>query len=154
MNGNVTEIRSRTAAAISTAEDAGLSIVVPFTTPKQTRAALKHAAEMSSGLNGTIRLIDAVAIPIQRPISEPQVNGKFLKRRLEEMAEETGMPVHVDIVYTRDRMECLSRCLGVHSLVVIALRSLWWPSFERKLARFLRRAGHDVVLISRDATRS
>src|SRR5215475_3691590 len=100
MNGNVTDIRSRTAVAISTSEDARLSIVVPFTTPNRTRFALKHAAEMSSGLNGTIRLIDAVAVPIQRPISEPQVNGKFLKRRLQEMAEETGILVHVDIVYT------------------------------------------------------
>ena len=149
MKGNLKTMSTRVPAAPDAIEEKTLFIDVPYTTPNGTRVALKHAAEMSSGLNGAILLIDAVVVPVQRPISEPQVNGEFLERRLREIAEESVIPVQVEIVYTRDRLLAFNRSLRPNSLVVIAAGSRWWPSIEREYAHFLTRAGHDVVLVSR-----
>jgi hypothetical protein len=127
-----------------------LSIVVPYTTPELTLAALKHAGAFSNGLNATVRIIDAQVVPVHRPLGEPPVNREFQKNRLREIAEKAAMPVQVEIIYTRDRMECFRRMVDGRSLIVIASRTAgvpWWPTAEKKLARMLLRAGYDVVLV-------
>jgi hypothetical protein len=45
----------------------------------------------------------------------------------------------------RDRVETLRKVLKPHSLVVIGGRRSWWPTPENRLARQLRRSGHEVV---------
>src|SRR6516162_4155201 len=86
-----------------------LSIVVPFTTPELTKAALKHAATLSTGLNAAIRLIDAQVVPMQCALNEPPVNREFHANQMRLIAEEAGMPVQVEIIYTRNRMEAFLR---------------------------------------------
>jgi hypothetical protein len=130
-----------------------LSIVVPYTTPELTKAALKHSASLSAGLNATIRLIDAQVVPVQRPLNEPPVNREFSVKRLREIAEEAGMTVQVEVIYTRDRMECFRRTVGAGSLIVITAGIPLWPTVEKKLARSLLKAGYDVVLVPRAQAR-
>ena len=49
------------------------------------------------------------------------------------------------IYLCRDRVETLTAVLSPHSLVVIGGRKRWWPTAEKRLARKLRRAGHEVI---------
>ncbi len=109
MKSNLTTTQGFKTTVPASVVETRLSIVVPYTTPELTKAALKHAATLSAGLNATIRLIDAQVVPVQRPLNEPPVNREFSVKRLREIAEEAGMPVQVEIIYTRDRMECFRR---------------------------------------------
>jgi hypothetical protein len=129
-----------------------LSIVVPYTTPDLTKAALKHASTLSAGLNASIRLIDAQVVPVQRPLNEPPIDREFHVDRLRSIAEEAGMAVQVEIIYTRDRLECFRRKVRAGSLIVVATGAAGiplWPTAEKKLARSLLRAGYGVVLVPR-----
>jgi hypothetical protein len=51
----------------------------------------------------------------------------------------------VRIYLCRDRVEALTAVLRPHSLIVIGNGGSWWPSEEKRMARKLRRAGHEVV---------
>jgi hypothetical protein len=125
-----------------------LSIVVPYTTPELTRAALKHSAVFGSELEAQIRLIEVHVVPFACPLDRPAVSSQHLERRLRGLAEESPRLVRVELIYTRDQTQTLRKILKPHSLVVIAANRWRWPSAERKLARFLRRAGHDVMLLT------
>jgi hypothetical protein len=124
-----------------------LSIVVPYTSVELTLTALRHAAVLSAGLNAAVRLIDAQVVPVQRPLSEPPVSREFQMNRLRMLAQESRLDIQVQIIYTRDRLECFRRMVEKGSLIVIAAGTSWWPTAEKKLARLLLKAGYDVVLV-------
>jgi nucleotide-binding universal stress UspA family protein len=153
MKSNLTTTQGFKTAVSTSVVETRLSIVVPYTTPELTKAALTHAAILSAGLNATIRLIDVQVVPIQRPLNEPPVNREFSVKRLREIAEEAGIAVQVEIIYTRHRMECFHRTVEAGSLIVIAAGLPLWPTAEKKLARSLSKAGNDVVLVQRAQAR-
>jgi hypothetical protein len=156
MKSNLTTTQGFKTAVPTSVVETRLSIVVPYTTPELTKAALTHAAILSAGLNATIRLIDVQVVPIQRPLNEPPVNREFSVKRLREIAEEAGMAVQVEIIYTRNRMECFYRTVEAGSLIVVATGAAGmplWPTAEKKLARSLSKAGYDVVLVPRAQAR-
>ena len=126
-----------------------LTIVVPYTNPDLTSAALKHAASLSTGLNASIRLIDAQVVPMQFPLNRPPVNRKFHANRMRAIAKKAGIPVRVEIIYNRNRMESFLRMVEAGSLIVVAAGLPLWPTAEKKLARSLLKAGYDVVLVPR-----
>jgi hypothetical protein len=154
MKSNLTTKQGFRTTVPASVVETRLSIVVPYTTPEWTKAALKHAATLSAGLNAAIRLIDAQVVPVQRPLNEPPVNRDFSVKRLREIAEEAGMAVQVEVIYTRDRMECFRRTVEAGSLIVIMAGMPFWPTAEKKLARSLLKAGYDVVLVPRAQARS
>ena len=125
-----------------------LSIIVPFTTPKLTKLALERAVAFGKGLKARIRLIDAQVVPFPCPLSEPPINRGFLVNRLHDLSQGNGVPVQAELILTRDRMRALSNALQPGSIVVIGTTSTWFPSAERKLARFLTRADHNVMLFA------
>ena len=153
MKSNLTTTQGLKTKAPAGVVETRLSIVVPYTTPELTIAALKHAASLSAGLNAAIRLIDAQVVPVQRLLSEPPVHREFSVKRLRGIAEQAGMPVQVELVYTRDRTECFRRMVEAGSLIVIAAGMPLWPTAEKKLARSLSKAGYDVVLVPRAQAR-
>jgi len=153
MKSNLTTTQGFKTTVPASVVETRLSIVVPYTTPGLTKAALKHAATLSTGLNAAIRLIDAQVVPVQRPLNEPPVNREFHVNRLRVIAEAAGMPVQVQVIYTRDRMECFRRTVEAGSLIVITAGLPLWPTAEKKLARSLLKAGYDVVLVPRARTR-
>jgi hypothetical protein len=123
-----------------------LSVVVPYTTPQLTRAALRHSA-VCSDLDIQVCLVDIQVVPFPRPLDEPPINKEFSEHRLHDLFEESGLSGQTSVLYARDRLEGYRRMLEPKSLVVLATKKRWWPTRERRLARALSKAGHQVMLL-------
>ena len=123
-----------------------LRIVIPYTTPELTQAALRHAA-VCTDLDVHVSLVDIQAVPFPCPLDTPPVDKKFSEQRLQELFEKTGLPGRAAVLYARDWLEGFTKVLDSHSLVILATRKRWWPTREAKLARALAKAGHQVMLL-------
>ena len=123
-----------------------LSVIVPYTTPELTRAALRHAA-VCTDLNVYACVVDVQVVPFPCPIDQPPINKDHSRRKLQDLLSESGLPGEVAVVYTRDWIEGYSRVLQEKSLVIVATRKRWWVTREMKLARGLTNAGHQVMLL-------
>ena len=123
-----------------------LWMAIPYTTPELTRAALRHAG-VCSDLDVHVTLVDVQVVPFPCPLDQPPINKKFSERRLRDLLEETGLPGHASVLYTRDWLDGFKRLLEPGSLVVLATKKRWWPTREEKLARTLTKAGHQVMLL-------
>src|SRR5262245_28793792 len=123
-----------------------LRIVVPYTTPEQTRAALRHAWACTD-LDIHISLVDIQVVPFPCPLDQPLIDKEFSERRLQDLFKESGLLGQATVLYTRDRLEGYLRILEPKSLVVLATKKRWWPTREQKLARALAKAGHEVMLL-------
>ena len=144
----ITRTNTARAAAHSEAQVSELRVVVPYTTPELTRAALSYVATLGAGLETQVRLVDAHVVPFPVSVTEPTVSLQFLDRRLQAAAVEFGLPLRMELVLSRDRLETFRKVLEPGSLVVIATGGWWWVSAERRLARSLSKAGYDVVLLA------
>ena len=123
-----------------------LWVVVPYTTPELTRAALRHAA-VCSDLNVHVSLVDIQVVPFPCPLDQPPINKEYSQRRLRDLFSETGLAGGVAVMYTRDWLEGFRRILEPKSLLILATRKRWWPTREQKIARALTKAGHQVMLL-------
>ncbi len=125
---------------------AELDLVVPFTTPELTRAALDAANRMGAGLNPTIRLIRVQVVPFPLELDQSPVYIEFLK---EQMAQfRSDLPVDREIRLARNFEDGLLGTLGSDSVVILAAPKRPWTTRNERLARALRRAGHMVVLVT------
>lgn len=127
-----------------------LEVVVVHTAIPATLQALKTAATLAQGLSARIRLLVPQAVPYALPLEEPPVPISFTERRFRTVAEEVDVETTVEIVLCRDIFSALETLLRPRSLVVLGARSsrwarLGWPSAEARLARRLRKLGHQVV---------
>ncbi len=122
-----------------------LSVHVIFTSVPETLAALKHAGELASKLDARITLIVPQVVPYPAPLESPPVLLEFNERRFRALARQSPVETAVSIYLCRDRREALRDVLKPRSLVVIGGRRRWWPTGEKRLARLLRRDGHEVV---------
>jgi len=52
----------------------------------------------------------------------------------------------VQLYLCRDDMDTLNKILKPHSLVVVGGRTRFWPTQAQRLARRLRKSGHEVIL--------
>jgi hypothetical protein len=125
---------------------AALWVVIPYTTPELTRAALRHAA-VCTDLEVHVSLVDIQVVPFPCPLDQPPINKAFSERRLIELFEESGLSGQTSVLYTRDWLEGFRRVLEPKSLVVLATKKRWWPTREARLARVLAKAGHHVMLL-------
>jgi hypothetical protein len=116
-----------------------LWIVIPYTTPELTRAALRHAAVCSD--------LDVQVVPFPCTLNQPPVDRKFSECRLNDLLKESGLPGRGTVVYTRDWLEGFRKVLELGSLVIVASKKRWWQTREEKLARTLMEAGHDVMFL-------
>lgn len=123
-----------------------LWLVVPYTTPELTGAALRHAG-VCTDLDVHVSLVDVQVIPFPCPLSQPPVNKKFSEQRLQALFSECGVPGNIAVVYTRDWLEGFKQVLEPGSLIVIATKKRWWRTREEKLARALMNAGHQVMVL-------
>ncbi len=123
-----------------------LNISVVFTSVEATLEALKRAGTLASRLGGQITLLVPQVVPYQLPLTSPPVLLDWNERRFQVIASESPVNTKVMLYLCRDRLETLSRALAPCSLVVIGGRTRWWLTAERRLARKLRRAGHEVIV--------
>jgi hypothetical protein len=124
---------------------AELELVIPFTTPRLTRAALEAANRMGAGLQAAIRVLQVQVVPYPLQIEQSPVVIDFLKTRLEKL--QSALPVHAEILLTRDFEPALESALTEHSIVVLASPARPWRTRTERLADHLRRAGHTVVMV-------
>ena len=106
-----------------------LSVVVPFTTPDLTRAALRHSTACKD-LDVHIFLVDVQVVPFPCPLDQPLIDKEHAKRRLQGFLNDDGLSGDAAVLYSRDWLEAFRRLLGPHSLVVLATRKRWWPTRE------------------------
>ena len=129
---------------------AELDLVVPFTTPKLTRAALDAASRMAAGLNPVIRLIRVQVVPYPLQINQSPVYIDFLKEQVAKLS--AGRPVAAEVRLARGMEDGLRGTLGRDSVVVLAAPKRPWTTRNERLAAALRRAGHMVVLVNPGAS--
>jgi hypothetical protein len=125
--------------------DRKLNISVVFTSVESTLAALKEAGGLASSLGARITLLVPQVVPYPLALETPPVLIDFNEGRFRLIACQSPVETTVRIYLCRDRLEILTHVLSPGSLVVIGGQKRWWPTREKKLARQLRDAGHEVV---------
>lgn len=123
----------------------GLNIAVVFTSVEATLAALREAGTLASSLSARITLLVPQVVPYPLALETPPVLIEFNEKRFRTIASQSPVETVVQIYLCRDGLETLTNVLNPGSIVVIGGRKRWWPTREKKLARQLRRAGHEVV---------
>jgi hypothetical protein len=123
-----------------------LNISVVFTSVPSTLTALRQAATLASCLGARITLLAPQVVPYPLPLDQPPVLTTWNEKRFCEIADQSLVETRVYVYLCRDRLETLASVLGSGSIVVVGCRKRWWPTFEVRLARKLRRLGHEVIL--------
>ena len=85
-------------------------------------------------------------MPYHLPLNKPAVLHDWNERRFRVLAAESPVETTVRFYFCRDRDETLASVLKPHSLVVLGGKKHWWPTSESRLAKRLRRLGHEVIL--------
>jgi hypothetical protein len=125
--------------------DQKLNIAVVFTSVESTLAALKEAGTLASSLGARITLLVPQVVPYPLALETPPVLIEFNERRFRLIASQSPVETTVQIYLCRDSLATLTKALSPGSIVVLGGQKRWWPTREKKLARQLRRAGHEVV---------
>jgi hypothetical protein len=125
--------------------DARFNISVVFTSADATLAALRKAGVLAGRLHARIILLVPQIVPYPLPLTSPPILLDFNERRFQVIAEESPVQTTVRLYLCRDRYNMLKGALQPHSVVVLAGPKRWWPTAESRLARSLRRAGHEVI---------
>jgi len=122
-------------------------IVVVYTTPAATQAALRRAAVLCEGLFNRIRLVAVTVVPYPLAVSTPPVATEFTEEILAKLVSVVSADVRIDMVNCRDEVDALCRALQPRSLVLIGPRAHWWSRHESRLTNVLTRHGHAVLLL-------
>ena len=125
-----------------------LQVFVPYASPELAQQALDAAAALAGSLGAQAVLVAVHVVSPLLPLDEPNVSREFLEKKLESVAERSALPARVEIVFAREQETGFRTVLPQGSLVLIATRKHLWRTAEEKLARFLERAGHSVVLLT------
>jgi hypothetical protein len=123
------------------------SVFVIFTSTTGTLKALEKAAEVVTPFDARIMIIAVQVVPFPLPLDRPPVPFEFIIRRFRDMATRFPKKTRVSAYVCRDQIEALKQILPPGSPIVIGIRKTWWPTRDRRLARKLRRAGHEVTLV-------
>lgn len=123
-----------------------LNISVVFTSVEKTLAALRAAGVLANKLHARITLIVPEVVSYQLPLEQPPVLREWNERRFHVLAAQSSVETAVRFYLCRDRDATLARVLKPNSLVVLGGPKRWWPTTESRLARKLRKSGHEVIL--------
>jgi len=125
--------------------ESSLNINVVFTSVEATLMALKAAGALANRLCGHITLLVPQVVPYPLPLTSPPILLDWNERRFRVMASDSPVETQVLLYLCRDRAKTLAEVLRPHSIVVLGGPKRWWPTPETRLAKTLRRAGHDVI---------
>ncbi len=129
---------------VNPAVSAQIELVVPFTTPDLTRAALTTAEQFSIGLNAAVRLIKVLVVPFPNELEYPAIAIPFLREQLGSF--ECTLPVKPELHLAREEQTAILRLMHADSVVLIASKKRPWQTREERLAAALRKAGTRVVV--------
>jgi len=127
--------------------DPHLRLTVIHTTTEGTLCALKLANRLVKDLSARIRLVATEVVPFRLPLEYPMISTNFLRQRQTRLVEEAGLEadtVSIEICLCREPKKALREYLPPGSLVIIGGKKLWWR-VEQRWAKWLGRAGHQVV---------
>jgi len=140
-------IRVTDAEPPSISPDSELSVFVVFTSINWTLKALERAREIARPFGANIAVIAIQVVPYPLPLDRPPVSVDFVAKRFEERASELSERTKVSAYLCRDPLLALKRILNPNCPVVMGIRKRWWPTADERLARKLRRAGYDIILV-------
>jgi hypothetical protein len=121
------------------------TVAVIYTSGDATVAALQTAASLASRLKAHIVLVGLQLVPYPRLLNNPPVQTDFQERHLCAIARQAHVETEVRIYLCRDPLKALEMVLDPYSPILIGGRKRPWPTAESRLARALRRAGHEVI---------
>jgi hypothetical protein len=107
---------------------------------------LTSALELAKDLDATFQIVVTRVVPFPLPLDQPPIPRTFTEQQILELTKEIPVKAAVRIYDCRDPETTLLQVLPPASIVIAGFRGSWWPSPENKLARKLRKGGHDVVL--------
>ena len=146
MTMSTTTLNRTYPAPAATKANRALHVTVVATSTESTLSALRTAGALAKDLHASIKLVVPQVVPYPLPLNQPPVPLDFSSRHFRVLAGKTPVETTVQIYLCRDREQILQSVLPPRSLVVIGGRRSWWPTPEKRLARRLRRRGHEVVL--------
>jgi hypothetical protein len=123
-----------------------LDLVVPYTTPELTEAALRAAERLGAGLDSTVRLVRVQVVPFPLDLRHSPVPVEFLEAQMKSLAGDTP----VEIRFAREKESGLLGTLRFRSLVVLASKKRPWRTRTERLADSLRLAGYTVVMVNEE----
>ena len=82
-----------------------LELVVPYTGPDTTAAALERAAVLTAGLDARVLLVAVHTLPYPVPFVCPSLVHAHLVEQLLELASHCPLAVQPQVILARDRME-------------------------------------------------
>jgi hypothetical protein len=123
-----------------------VDIVVPYTTPKLTRLALKKAEELASEIPSRIRVLRMQKVPFPVDLRQPTVSLPILREQTRQVTRGIRT-AEITIYLTRDPEETLLKTLRPDSLLVIASHKRPWRTAQERLKRVCTRSGHQVALV-------
>lgn len=109
--------------------------------------AMEQAAALARGLNARVHLVIAQQVSYAVPLESPPTSVEFEERSARKLAESCGVETNIEILLCRDAEEAFRSHLRPRSLVILGARRGWWPWREKRMARRLRRLGHEVIVI-------
>jgi hypothetical protein len=131
---------------------APLDLVVPFTTPRLTEAALKAANRLGAGLDSAVRMVKVQVVPFPLDLRFSPVPPEFLEAQLKHICgDQQPLPISSEIRLAREFEAGLRGTLRYRSMVVLATQKRPWRTRTERLADSLRRAGYTVVMVREDA---
>src|SRR4026207_674104 len=123
-----------------------LRIHVIFTSPDETRLALRRAERLAAGLEAEIALILTRVVPFPLPLDQPPTSIDFAQAQIQSLTASLDTPVEGFVYLCRDPLRLLSSVLPKHALLVIGTGRGWIFARSKRLARALRRNGHHVII--------
>jgi hypothetical protein len=129
-----------------------LDLVVPFTTPDLTQAALDAATGFGKQPDAVVRLVKIRLIPYPPDLSSSPVPVQFLEEQLKSLS--SGLPTDCEIRFARDAEQVLVGAPHEDSVVIPATRRRLWRTHTERLAAKLRKAGYRVPMVSTDSSKT
>ncbi len=125
------QIQKQPASAIveQAPQVAELDLVIPFTTPELTRAAINAANRMGAGLHAALRLVRVQVVPFELDLNRSPVFIDFLKEQLAGF--ESALPIAGEVRLARDFEDGLKGTLGPDSVVILATKRRPWRTSYR-----------------------
>lgn len=129
-------------------QGAQLDLVVPFTTPELTQAALLAANRLGAGLDSAIRLVKVQVVPFPLDLRHSPVPVEFLEAQLNKLSGEAPQAgLTSEIRFAREMEQGLRSTLRYKSMVVLATKRRPWRTRTERLADSLRHAGYTVIMV-------